>query len=189
MIRSLLLAACMVAAGAASAHTTTLAEAVALSSAKIIKQNLLVDGFNVGDTNNYNLSVSGMTGSMIMKVTGSTPQELTIQQDISIMGQQQTAIEVINPNTGEIISLTVNGQKQTPPAPGDTEIVSHASATITVPAGTFNCQDIKTHSKSQNTDAEQWVDMSGTVPVGGMLKMATTAQGMPVTAELTQYTH
>jgi hypothetical protein len=189
MVRSLLIAACMMAAGAASAKTTTLVEAVALSTTKIIKQNLLVGGFNVGYTNNYNLSFAGMSGSMVMKVTGSTPQELTIEQDISIMGQEQKAIEVINPNTGEIISITVNGQKQDPPPPGDTEIISHTSASITVPAGTFNCQDVKTHSKSQNSDSEQWVDMSGTVPVGGMLKMATTAQGMPVTAELTQYTH
>ncbi|MGZ3723891.1 MAG: hypothetical protein ACXVA9_13200 [Bdellovibrionales bacterium] len=190
MLRSLLLTVCMVAGAAASAKSVTLAEVVARSTAKIIKQNiLLVDQFNVGDTNNYELTVSSFKGTMIMKVTGVTASELTIEQDISIAGQNQNAIEVVNPNTGEIISLTVNGQKQNVPPAGDTEIISHTSATITVPAGTFNCQDVKTHSKSENSDAEQWIDMGGTVPVGGMLKMATTAQGMDVVAVLTQYTH
>ena len=96
---------------------------------------------------------------------------------------------MINPNTGEVISMTVNGQKQDPPPAGDTEILSHTSASITVPAGSFNCQDVKTHSKSQNSDSEEWIDMSGTVHVGGMLKTTTTAQGMPVVIELTAYTH
>lgn len=190
MYRSLLLAACMVVGAASQASTTPdVAGAVARSTAKLMKQHMLVDVFNVGDTDSYNLSVAGMTGTMVMKVTGVTPQELTIQQDISIMGQNQQAIEVINPNTGDIISITVNGQKQQVPPPGDTEIVSHTATSITVPAGTFNCQDVKTHSKSQNSDAEQWIDMSGTVPVGGMLKMATKEQGMDITAELTQFTH
>lgn len=104
------------------------------------------------------------------------------------MSQTQTAVTVINPNTGDIISITVNGQKQTPPDPSDDEITSETPTSVTVPAGTFNCEDVKIHTKSSNTDSEQWVDVGGTVPVAGMLKMTTTQQGMPIEADLTSYT-
>src|SRR5438105_381003 len=92
MYRSLLLAACMV-ASVAQAKTITIAETIARTSAKIVQHNVtLTDVFNVGDIDNYSLSVAGMKGTMIMKVTAVTPSQLTIEQDMSIMGQNQTAI-------------------------------------------------------------------------------------------------
>jgi hypothetical protein len=147
-----------------------------------------MDQFNVGDTDNYSLTVSSMTGTMTMSVTAVTPTALTIDQNMSIDGQTQDAVEVVDPTTGNIISITVNGQKQTPPAPGDDTITSETSATVTVPAGTFNCEDVKIHTTSSNSDSEQWVDVGGVVPVGGMLKMTTTQQGMAIEADLTSYT-
>jgi hypothetical protein len=40
--------------------------------------------------------------------------------------------------------------------------------------------------KKENTDAEQWAN-ADQVPVGGMLKMVTSQQCMPVQAELTSF--
>jgi hypothetical protein len=189
MFRTTLLAACVLLGAGASAKSISLTEVMARSVAHTIAQRHVspMITFKVGDTDNYSLSIEGMTGTMVMSVTDVQADSLTIDQNISIAGQTQDAVEVINPNTGDIISITVNGQKQTPPAAGDDQITSETPTSITVPAGTFKCEDVKIHTTSTNSDSEQWVDVGGTVPVGGMLKMTTTAQGLPVEADLTSF--
>lgn len=185
MFRSLLLsAAFMVGAGAMA---TTIPHSAVL--VKVAKKALMVSPmarFTVGDTNNYELTVAGTKGTIVMTITSVDAKGVMIDQTINIMGQTQDAQELINPMTGEVIEMTVNGQKQTPPDPNNTEIISESLATITVPAGTFNCQDVKLHNKKENTDGEQWMDMND-VPVGGMLKMTTTEQGLDIMAELTSF--
>ena len=189
MIRSSLVIACMLVSAAASAKSTNYAEGVALATQKIVTHSVTpLVGFKVGDTCNYNLSLASMPGTMVMTITAVSPTGLTIDQkvDLGALGQEDV-VTVIDPKTGDVISITANGQKQTPPAPGDTKVTSETPTKITVAAGTFNCEDIKTHTTSDNSDAEQWVDVGGAVPVGGMLKMATTSQGMPVTAALQSF--
>ena len=184
---ALLIASMFVAAGASAANV---AEMVAHATQAMVVQMAVhpMARFNVGDVANYNLTVSSMQGTMVMTVTAATATAVTIDQkvDLGAMGQQDE-VEVIDPTTGQVTSITVNGQPQTPPDPNDQQITSQQLATITVPAGTFKCQDIKVHMKSENTDAEMWADMDD-VPVGGMLKMTTTEQGMPVEADLTSFT-
>jgi hypothetical protein len=191
MIRSTLLVVAMVASAAASAKQVSLSTVMAKKVAQIVysRHAAPMVAFKVGDTDNYSLSVAGMQGTMVMKVTDVQPAALTIDQNMNIMGQTQDAVEVINPNTGDVISITVNGQKQTPPDPSDDEITAETPTSVTVPAGTFNCEEVTIHTKSSNTETQQWVDVGGTVPVGGMLKMTTTQQGMPIEADLTSFAH
>ncbi len=191
MIRTSLLAACVFVGAAASAtELPSLSHAMVHAVAQAIAGQDFAPmvGFKVGDTNNYSLSIQSMTGTMVMKVTAVTATQLTIEQDMTIMGQTENVVEVVDPKTGNVISVTVNGQKQDPPAPGDDQITSETPTKITVPAGTFNCEDVKIHTKSSNTDSEQWVDIGGPIPIGGTLKMTSTVQGMPIEADLVSYT-
>jgi hypothetical protein len=171
------------------AHATDLATFLVQKTHPLIKEAIVspMARFTVGDTANYDLKVSSFGGTMVMKVTAVDSSGVTIEQlaDLGMLGKQDI-IEVIDPATGQIKSVTANGQKQTPPDPNDIQILSIDLATITVKAGTFKCQDVKMHMKSENTDGEQWADMDD-VPVGGMLKMTTTQQGMPVELELTSF--
>lgn len=143
--------------------------------------------FAVGDTANYKMTISSFGGTMVMKITAVTADAVTIDQavDLGFLGKQD-AIEVIDAHTGAVKSITVNGQPQEVPAADDAQIVSEKLDTITVAAGTFKCLDVKIHMKKENTDAEQWAN-ADQVPVGGMLKMVTSQQGMPVQAELTSF--
>jgi hypothetical protein len=150
--------------------------------------------FVVGDTANYNMNVTysgqNISGTMVMSVTAVDSTGVTIDQNANIAGQTQDIVEVIDPNTGAIISVTVNGQKQTPPDPNDIQVTGQSNDTITVPAGSFPCVDTKFHMVSENTDGEQWSD-TDTVPVGGMVQMNQTAvqdgQSIPVQLQLTSY--
>src|SRR5665213_1912670 len=191
MFRSSLLIACLFVGAGASANQINLTNVMAQTVRQIVSAHHVnpMVAFKVGDTSNYTLSISSYSGTMVMKVTGVTATELTIDQNMSIAGQTEDAVEVINPSTGAIISITVNGQKQDPPAAGDDTITSETPTSINVPAGTFNCEDVKIHTASTNSDSEQWVDVGGIVPVGGMLKMTATEQGMPVEADLTSFSH
>ena len=185
MLRTLLLSAVfMIGAGASATNVSNL-------MLNIAKKSMFAHPmarFVVGDTANYSLSVSSMTGTMVMKITSVDSSGVMIDQNITLPMESEDVQELINPQTGAVISITVNGQKQTPPDPNDTQITSETLATITVPAGTYKCQDVKFHLKTENTDGEQWVDMDD-IPVGGMLKMTTTEQGMAVEADLTSFSN
>lgn len=184
MFRSLILTAGLIVGAAASATPVTIMDVIGSVTQKMMQVGPMAR-FNVGDTASYNLSVSSFKGTLVMSITSVDSKGVMINQDVDLMGKQNIQ-ELINPQTGEVIEMTVNGQKQTPPDPKDLQITGSDIGSATVPAGTFQCQDIKFHMKSENTDGEQWIDMSD-VPVGGMVKMTTTQQGMPVLAELTSF--
>lgn len=189
MYAKLLLATAVLIGFGANATENQLATLMVKATHPFIQQAIVspMARFNVGDTDNYDVSIASMPGTMVMKVTAVDATGVTIDQNMNLgaLGNQDV-VEVINPQTGAVISVTANGQKQTPPDPNDIQVTSVTLTTITVKAGTFKCQDAKFHMKSENQDGEQWADMDD-VPVGGMLKMTTTQQGMPVSMELSSF--
>jgi hypothetical protein len=144
--------------------------------------------FAVGDEASYKLNMGGfLNGTMGMKVAAvDADGTVTINQDMSLMGQSQNCVEVLNPNTGEVKSFKCNGQDQKPGDQGDVEVVETKEDTVTVPAGTFTCLYIKAKQKTSNDVVEQWINPKE-IPVFGLAKTIAPSQLGKVTIELTSF--
>jgi hypothetical protein len=193
MVRSFVFGIALLCGVSASAMTSTQVQKAARQAALasghklarlVVNPNVT---FTVGDTASYSLSIASFSGTMVMTVTGNDSNGVTIDQkiDLSQIGQEDI-VEVIDPATGQIKSITVNGQPQTPPNPDDIQIISDTKTTITEMGKDFKVDDLKIHDKANNSDSEMWVDPKD-VPVAGMVKMTQTADGLPLQADLTSY--
>lgn len=145
--------------------------------------------FTVGDSADYSMNMASfINGTAHMFVRNQVSQGFWVETDVDMgmMGKQK--VEALYGNNGKLLQLLVNGQKQTPPDPSQEKIVDMHKATITVPSfkgqkTTFNCEYLKIHDNSQNTDTEVWVDRA--VPVAGMVQQIAQSQFGPVTMQLT----
>src|ERR1700733_11600837 len=122
MKRTVLFAACLLISGAASAEGVNMTRVMNKISQSLLKVSPRV--FKAGDTCNYNLTLAGMAGTMVMSVKSVDSTGVWIDQNLSIMGQTEDEQELIDPATGQVKELIVNGQQQTPPDPNDVQIVS-----------------------------------------------------------------
>jgi hypothetical protein len=141
--------------------------------------------FKVGDTANYNVNMI-FPGTMVMTVTDVQPEVVTISQKMQTLFGAQDCVQKLNPNTGESLGLTCNGQQQDEGDPNDLEVLEQKEDTVTVPAGTFTCLYMKVQKKSTQDIIEQWINPSE-VPVFGMVKQIQPSQLGPVTIELTSF--
>ncbi|OFZ18807.1 MAG: hypothetical protein A2Z20_11400 [Bdellovibrionales bacterium RBG_16_40_8] len=143
--------------------------------------------FKVGDTADYSLSGGIISGSMHVLVREATAEGFWIEQnmDLGFLGKQKAEI-LYDKNTGAILQLIVNGQKQTPPNPGDVEVVEAKPDRVTVPKGTFDCLYVKLRDKKNNSDSEAWMNMD-LVPIGGLIKAVQPSQIGTITIVLTNF--
>ncbi len=193
MVRTFFIAAALLLGMQARANLSS-AQAVSQTEVVMVGQALaqamtpqmMAGIFHVGDSADYNMNMSFITGKVHMFVRNQVAQGYWVETDVDagMMGKQK--VEVLYGNNGQVLQMIVNGQQQTPPSPSDEKIVAMHPATITVPKGTFQCEYIKIHDNSQNTDEEVWVSRS--VPVEGMVKTVSQSQIGPVTLELTNFT-
>jgi hypothetical protein len=186
MFKTLLVSLSLVASVGAQAYTMT-DLAKELNSA--ITQNAAVRSpfsFKVGDTAAYKVDLGFFPATMTMTVADVKTDEVTINQDVDMMGQKQNCVEVLNPNTGEIKSMTCNGQAQQSGDASDIQVIEQKEDTVTVPAGTFDCLYIKATQKSSGGNIEQWINPT-LIPVFGMAKSIMPSQMGQVTIELTSF--
>ncbi|MCB9027361.1 MAG: hypothetical protein H6625_13650 [Bdellovibrionaceae bacterium] len=143
--------------------------------------------WKVGDNAQYNINMGFISGTMDMRVREETSEGFWMNQDadLGFLGKQLIEIH-INKNTGEIIEMRVNGQKQTPPESGNQEIVDMQEANITVPAGTFECVYLKIRDNSNNQESEAWLNPE-TIPMTGLVKTIQPGQFGEVVVELTGF--
>lgn len=142
--------------------------------------------WEVGQKMNHKISVMGMEGSMATEVKKETEVGFWLNQDVSIAGQEQKVQLLISKEDGTIVEMIVNGQKQTPPETPEVEILEQKSASISVPAGTFDCVFAKIKDVSTENVTDIWLNQK-LIPINGMLKMITTQQGMEIVAELVSF--
>ncbi len=186
MFKKILLAMGMMVAVSAQASVM---ENVAFQVSNAMVQSADVRGvfdFKVGDTASYKISMGFLPATMEMVVKAVTADEVTIGQVISMMGQKQDCVQVMNPNTGETKSLTCNGQQQDQGDASNIEVIEQKEDTVKVPAGTFTCLYIKAQQKSDGSTIEQWINPSE-IPVFGMAKAITPGQFGQTTIELTSF--
>lgn len=161
---------------------------------KGVNQNLMSQAhtmaFNwvVGDACHYNLNVSNfINGKMDMVVREKNAEGFWIDQnmDLGFMGKQTASI-LVDPNTGAIKKIIVNGQEQQIPDQSDMEVVEVKETSVTVPAGTFEAVYMKVRDKKQNQDSEQWVNPK-LVPITGSIKSVAQTQLGAATTELVSF--
>lgn len=142
--------------------------------------------WKVGDANNYTLDMGFIKGSMSMSCREISADGIWIDQDMDLgfAGKQKAQI-LIDPNTGEIKKMLVNGQEQQVPKQ-NIEIVEVKEDKITVPAGTFDCVHARIKDKDNNQETNAWLNPQ-LIPLSGMLKTIQPSQFGKVTVELKSY--
>lgn len=158
-------------------------------------QTMIVDqvspqglSWKVGEMAQYSLDMGFLKGKMVMTVREEVNNTFWLDQDVelSLMGKQKIEV-LVDKNTGKILEVRVNGQKQQPPEPGQTEVEETHQDRITVPKGTFDCIYARIKDVSKNEITEVWINPS-VVPISGALKqIAPSPMGGKLTMELTDF--
>lgn len=187
MFKSLIIAAALVVSTAAQASesiATFLFQKQMVQIQGVIKAQGL--NWHVGDTNNYKLNMGGfLNGTMKMYVREIAADGIWMNQDVDLTIQKSKIEVLLNPNTGEVIKMIVDGKEQAAPK-NETEVLDQKEATVTVPAGTFKAIYLKLNDKSNNQTSEMWVNPRD-IPLSGMLKSVASSQLGPVNIELTSF--
>lgn len=184
MFKSLLLSA-MVLAGAHSSADTVQVQSLMRSLA--ITPQLTAINWTIGDSVDYNLKGGIMNGTMHMFVREATTQGYWLQQDLKLGFLGEHKIEThIDKNTGQVLEILMDGQKQDIPEAGEQEVVDSRKENVTVPKGTFEAFWVKLLDKKANTNSEIWINPT-IVPIMGMIKSIQPSQMGTVTLELTDF--
>jgi len=142
--------------------------------------------WKVGDTASYTVDMGFIKGSMVMSVASIGADGIWMNQDMDLgfAGKQQ-AQTLIDPNTGEIKKMLVNGKEQAVPKQ-DIEVIDMKEDKVTVPAGTFDCIHARLRDKEKNEEINAWLNPS-IVPLSGMLKQVAPSQFGNVTVALKSF--
>jgi len=188
MFKSLVLGASLLVAVSANAYNTV-AESLFASQQHQIQSAVTTQGleWKVGQENDYKLNMGGfLNGTMKMSIREVGADGIWMVQDVDLMIQKQKIEVLIDPNTGAIKKMLVNGKEQTPPK-SDYEVLEQKEDHITVPAGSYDAIYIKVKDNAQNgAISEQWVNPRD-IPLSGMLKSVADSQLGKVTIELTSF--
>jgi hypothetical protein len=142
--------------------------------------------WKIGDRNEYTVDMGFLKGTMVMLVREIGADGIWIDQDIDLgFAGKQKASSLIDPNTGAVKKILVNGQEQTIPE-NNFKPVEVTEASVTVPAGTFDCIYIKLKDEKTGEEAQAWINPQ-IVSVGGSLKMIQPSQFGNVTIELKSF--
>lgn len=172
-----------------SANAKTAVEVLFDMQAPQIASEVQAQGLNwkVGDTNNYKIDMGFIKGTMKMSVKSIGQEGIWLDQtaDLGFAGKQQIQM-LLDPNTGEIKKMIVNGKEQEAPK-SNVEIIELKEDRVTVPAGTFDCIHARIKDLDQNQEINQWVNPQQ-IPLSGMLKSVAPSQFGQVTIVLTSFT-
>lgn len=174
-----------IAGSAHAANYDALALQIALAQVNGSSPIANVINWKVGEYQDLNLSLQGMNlGTMHKQATSEEGNGVWMTQTMGgMMGSQKVEV-LLDRADGHIIKMKQNGQDTTPPN-DKLEIINQETATVTVPAGTF--ETIHIVAKSQQAgQIEVWANPQA-ITLDGTAKMTMQAQGMPVSMELTKF--
>ena len=126
-----------------------------------------------------------LSGTMKMFCREIIADGIWLVQDVDLSIQKQKIEVLLDPNTGQIKKMLVNGKDQAPPKQ-DVELIDQKEDKVTVPAGTFDAIYLKIKDKGDGKISEQWVNPRD-IPLSGMLKSLADSQFGKVTIELTSF--
>ncbi|RME16530.1 MAG: hypothetical protein D6797_04360 [Bdellovibrio sp.] len=142
--------------------------------------------WKVGDNADYQIDIGFLKGTMHSTVRNEDARGFWVVQDIDLKIQKQKVEILYDKNTGAVLEIIVNGQKQTPPDPSDMELVDMKESHVEVPAGSFDCIYVKVRNKKENKISEAWLNPEE-VPIGGLLKTIAQSPIGPVNVQLTAF--
>ncbi|MGZ3697631.1 MAG: hypothetical protein ACXWP5_05915 [Bdellovibrionota bacterium] len=154
-----------------------------LSTVSTNIQPLDLINWKVGDSQNFNISLSFLSGTMVKTVNKDEGTSLWIHEEINL-GGANTVDTQINKADGKILKIIQNGQEQTIPDEKP-EIIDQKYESVTVPAGTFKAIHITGKMKSVD-HFEVWANPSATT-MEGTLKQVMATQLGDMTMELTSF--
>lgn len=142
--------------------------------------------WKVGDSASYNIDMGFIKGSMVMSVRSVAADGIWMDQnmDLGFAGKQKVET-LLDPNTGEIKKMLVNGKEQQVPKQ-DIEVIEVKEDRITVPAGSFDCIHARLKDKEKNEEINAWINPQ-LIPLSGMLKQVAPSQFGNVTVVLKSY--
>lgn len=169
----------------AQASNESLALQLALSQVSASPISNVIN-WKIGEYQDLNLSIQSMPlGTMHKEAISEEGNGIWLKQTVSgsMIGNQVVEI-LLDRADGHIIKMKQNGQEQAPPT-DKLEIIDQETATVTVPAGTFETIHIRAKSQ-QAGNIELWANPQA-ITLDGTAKMTMQAQGMPVLIELTKF--
>ncbi|MCB0361149.1 MAG: hypothetical protein KDD35_00415 [Bdellovibrionales bacterium] len=143
--------------------------------------------WKTGESASYSVDMGFIKGTSVMSVREETSVGFWLIQDMDLgfMGKQKAEV-LVDKKTGQILELIVNGQKQQPPEPGQSEVEETRQDKVSVPAGSFDCIYARIKDISKNQTSEVWVNPS-IVPISGMIKQIAPGPMGKVKMELTSF--
>ncbi len=139
-----------------------------------------------GDTGSYSVNMGFIKGSMVMSVRSNNAEGIWMDQDMDLgFAGKQKAEMLIDPNTGEIKKMLVNGKEQEIPKQ-DMEVISATEDKITVAAGTFDCIHVVVNDKAKNEESNIWINPQ-VIPMSGMIQQISPSQLGKVTVALKSF--
>lgn len=142
--------------------------------------------WKVGETTDHSLKGGFIQGDMHTLVREEITEGFWLQEDINAMGQKIKAEVLVDKNTGEILQLIVNGEKQETPAKPDVEVIETKNEEIRVPKGTFQCLYVKLKDRNSGDVSQLWLN-NEIIPITGMAKTIQPSQFGEMTLELTNF--
>lgn len=144
---------------------------------------LALINWKVGDSSDYNLSLSFGKGTMHKEVTSEEGTGVWLTENVAILGQKDVSQILFNRDNGKIIKMIHNG-KETAIPNEQPEIISQDYGDVTVPAGTFKAIHIVAKTKSVSK-IEIWANNKDVVIDGAIKEILATQYG-DITLELTK---
>jgi hypothetical protein len=145
-----------------------------------------VINWKVGEFQDLNLTMSGMALGTVHKEAMSEEGNGVWMNEVmagAMIGNHTVEI-LLDRADGHVIKMKQDGKDTTPPD-DKLEIINQETATVTVPAGTF--ETIHITAKSQKSgNIEVWANPQA-ITLDGTAKMNMQAQGMPLSMELTKF--
>ena len=187
IMRALIIAVFTLFATMASASTWNIINYSEVQESLMDQAEVLGLDWKVGETADYTIKMGFVNGKMHSFVREEVHEGFWVQQDMDMgfLGKQKVEM-LIDKNTGEVLQLLVNGEKQAPPEQGDQEVIDMQEANISVPAGTFDCVYLKVRDNKENKESEAWINPTA-IPITGMLKTIAPGPMGKVTVELTAF--
>jgi hypothetical protein len=189
MFKKLLVAATMLFASATFAKGVPTLEMVSSLQQQTMSQAHAYGlNWTVGDNCHYDMVMgSFMKGTMEIVVREKNDEGYWLDQnlDLGFMGKQKISL-LIDPNTGAVKKVIVNGKEEQPPEQGDVEVIEVKEAKITVPAGTFDAVYFRAKDKKQNQEIQQWANPK-LIPIMGLIKSVSPSQMGEIVNELTSF--
>jgi hypothetical protein len=141
----------------------------------------------IGDKASYNLDMGMAQGTMNMVIHSKEGENFWMHQELSLGSYGDHLIEtLVDPSSGKILKIIVDGRNEDVPEATQPEIVSTSEEDVTVPAGTFHTVHVVSKDSKSGKESDTWLNDTE-IPVSGIAKAIEPADFGKAKLELTGF--